>query len=84
VLRRPKTRRPEDEQQLAQLSAQQADLAEAVTLARDFADLAPTRQPDRLDGWQARATASAVAALRRFVQGLRDDYAAAQAGVTVS
>jgi transposase len=83
VLRRPETRRPEDEHQLAQLSAQQAELAEAVTLARDFADLVRTRQPDRLDGWLARATTSAVAALRRFAQGLRDDYAAVQAGVTV-
>ena len=83
VLRRPETRRPEDEHQLAQLSAQQADLAEAVTLARDFADLVRTRQPDRLDGWLARATTSAVAALRRFAQGVRDDYAAVQAGVTV-
>jgi transposase len=53
VRRRPETRRPEDEHQLAQLSAQQADLAEAVTLARDFADLVRTRQPDRLAGWRA-------------------------------
>ena len=53
VLRRTETRRPEEEQQLAQLSAQQADLAEAVTLARDFADLVRTHQPDRLAGWLA-------------------------------
>ena len=82
MLRRPETRAPDEEQQLAQLTAQQADLAEAVTLARDFADLVRTRQPERLDGWLARATTSAVAALRRFAQGLRDDYAAVKAGVT--
>ena len=73
VLRRPERRVPEDEQQLARLTAQQADLAEAVTLARDFADLVRTRQPDRLDGWLARATTSTLAALQRFAQGLRDD-----------
>jgi transposase len=83
VLRRAETRVPEDEDQLAQLMAQQADLAEAITLARDFADLVRTRQPDRLDGWLTRAAASALAALQRFAQGLRDDYAAVRAGVTL-
>ena len=52
-------------------------------LARDFADLVRTRQPERLEGWLARATTSEVSALRRFAQGLRDDYAAVKAGVTV-
>jgi transposase len=83
VLRRPETRTPEEEQQLAQLTAQQAELAEAVTLARDFAELVRTRQPERLDGWLIRASTSAVSALQRFAQGLRDDYAAVKAGVTV-
>jgi transposase len=68
---------------LAQLAAQQPELAEAVTLARDFADLVRTRQPERLDGWLARATTSAGAAWPRFAHGLRDDYAAVKAGVTV-
>jgi transposase len=83
VLRRPETWTPDEEQQLAQLTAQQAELAEAVTLARDFAELVRTRQPERLDGWLARATASVGSAFQRFAQGLRDDYAAVKAGVTV-
>jgi len=83
VLQRPETRAPEEEQLLVQLTTQQAELAEAVTLARDFADLVRTRQPDRLDGWLVRATSSAVEALQRFAQGLRDDYAAVKAGVTL-
>src|SRR5215467_2091094 len=83
VLRRPETRDPNAEQQLAQLTVQQAELAEAVTLARDFTDLLRTRQPDRLDRWLERARTSAVSALRRFAQGLRADYAAIKAGVTV-
>src|SRR5436309_3189883 len=69
VLRRPETRTPDEEQQLAQLVAQQPELAEAVTLARDFADLVRTRQPERLDGWLARATTSAGATLQRFAPG---------------
>jgi transposase len=83
VLRRPETRVPDDEQQLGLLAAQQAELAEAVSLARDFADFVRTRQPDRLDGWLARATTSTLTALQRFAQGLRDDYAAVKAGVTL-
>jgi len=83
VLRRPETRAPDEEQQLEQLTAQQPELAEAVTLARDLTDLMRTRQPERLDGWLTRATSSTVEALRRFAQGLRDDYAAVKAGVTV-
>src|SRR5262249_9550063 len=62
VLRRPERRVPDDEQQLALLAAQQAELTDAVTLARDFADLVRTRQPDRLDGWLARATTSTLTA----------------------
>ena len=83
VLRRPETRTPDEEQHLTLLTAQQAERAEAVTLARDFAALVRTRQPERLDGWLARATASVGAALQRCAQGLRDDYAAVKAGVTV-
>ena len=80
VLRRPERRDADDEHQLAQLMAQQAELAEAVTLARDFAALVRTRQPDCLDGWLARATTSVLSGLRRFAQGLRDDYEAVKAG----
>jgi transposase len=83
VLRRPATRTPDEEQQLAQLAAQQPELAEAVTLARDCADLVRTRQPERRDGWLARATTSGGAALQRFAPGLRDDYAAVKAGRTL-
>jgi len=83
VLRRPETRDPDEEQQLAQLTVQQAELAEAVTLAWEFTDLLRTRPPARLDSWLERARTSAVTALRRFAQGLRDDYAAIKAGVTM-
>jgi transposase len=83
VLRRAERRDPVDEHQLAQLTAQQADLAEAVTLAREFADLVRTRQPDRLDSWLTRAATSALSAVQRFAQGLRDNYAAVKAGVTL-
>ena len=83
VRRRPETRDPDEEQPLAQLTVQQTEIAEAVTLARDFTDLLRTRQPDRLDSWLECARTSAVSAGRRFAHGLRDDYAAIKAGGTV-
>jgi transposase len=83
VRRRPATRDLDEAQQLAQLTVQQAELAEAVTLARDCTDLLRTRQPDRLDSWLERTRTSAVSVVRRFAHGLRDDYAAIKAGVTV-
>ena len=83
VLRRPERRDAADAHQLAQLMAQQAELAEAVTLARDFAALVRIRQPDCLDGWLARATTSVLSGLRRFAQGLHDDYEAVKAGATL-
>jgi len=60
------------------------DFAQKSNFATEpFAELVRTRQPERLDGWLARATTSAGAALQRFAQGLRDDYAAVKAGVTM-
>jgi transposase len=83
VLRRPETRDPADEHQLTQLMAQQADRAETVVLAREFAECVRTRQPERLESWLARATTRALRAVQRFAQGLRDDDEAVKAGVTL-
>ena len=41
------------------------------------------RQPAHLDPWLARAATSALDAMRRFATGLRADYAAVKAGVTL-
>ena len=41
------------------------------------------RQPERLEPWLKRATTSTLEALQRFATGLRDDYEAVKAGVTL-
>jgi len=83
VLRR-ETKRPDTEtQQLTALRAQQAEVAEAIDLAQDFATLVRQRQPTQLDPWLQRATTSAVDAVRRFATGLYEDYEAVKAGVTL-
>jgi transposase len=83
VLRRPEKRTAEETQQLAQLHAQSAEVAEAIDLAQEFATLVRQRQPAQLDSWLQRATASALEAVRRFATGLAEDYAAVKAGVTL-
>jgi transposase len=83
VLRRKEKRTEAEAQQLAQLRAQQAEVAEAVDLAQDFATLVRQRQPAQLDPWLQRATTSTLEALQRFASGLRDDYEAVKAGVTL-
>ena len=83
VLRREAKRTEAEAQQLAQLRAQQADVTEAIDLAQDFATLVRQRQPEALDPWLQRATASTLEALQRFAKGLYEDYEAVKAGVTL-
>jgi transposase len=83
VLRRPEKRTAEEAQQLTQLHAQSAEVAEAIDLAQDFTALVRQRQPERLDPWLTRATASTLEALQRFASGLQEDYKAVKAGVTL-
>jgi transposase len=83
VLRRPERRTLEEQERLTQLTAQDAQLANAIALAQDFAQLVRQRQPKHLDPWLARAAVSPLLPLQRFAKGLRDDYDAVKAGVTL-
>jgi transposase len=65
-------------------SVQEGEIAEAITLTQDFAALVRQRQPDHLERWLERATASGLQAFQSFANGLRADYAAVKAGVTLS
>jgi transposase len=82
VLRPSERATTQDHHQLAQLTQQAPELAEAVALAQDFAALVHQRQPTQLDPWLARAAMSTLPPFRRFAKGLRADLAAVQAAVT--
>jgi transposase len=84
VLRRDDKRQDAqaDQELLGQLQAQHGELAKAIELSQDFAELLRQHQPDKLDGWLERAAQSALKAFERFAAGLRDDYEAVKAGVT--
>ena len=83
VLRRADQRTAVESQQLTQLRAQPGELADAITLTEDVAQLIRQRQGAQLDPWLERAAQSTLGVFRRFAQGLRDDYAAVKAGMTL-
>ena len=55
----------------------------AIALTESFAGLVRQRQPEALDSWLDRASASCLAVFKRFASGLREDYEAVKAGVTL-
>jgi transposase len=73
----------DEKAQRARLQAQEGEIAEAITLTQDFADLVRQRQPEHLETWLERATASGLQAFKSFANGLRADYDAVKAGVTL-
>jgi transposase len=83
VLRREAQRTEAETQQLTQLHAQSAEVAEAIDLTQDFLQLVRQRQPEHFDSWLERARTSTLEAVQRFASGLRDDSAAVKAGMTL-
>ena len=83
VVRRADQRTAVESQQLTQWRAQPGELAEAITLTEDFVPLIRQRQGAQLDPWLERAAQSTLGVFRRFAQGLRDDDAAVNAGMTL-
>jgi transposase len=59
------------------------ELAATRTLVRQFADMLTHRQGSKLPGWAERAEASDVQEIRGFAAGLRKDWAAVTAGLTL-
>ena len=74
----------EDRAALAQITARCAELSATRDLVRDFAEMLCHRRGERLEAWVSRAEASPVSELRGFAKGLRKDWAAVTAGLTVS
>lgn len=83
MLRRPSNRDEQDEQLLARLIAQHPDLAQAIELSQDFAQILRERSPERLEPWLTRAVRSQLGALVGFALRLGEDYEAVNAGVTL-
>jgi transposase len=74
----------DDRAALAQITGRCAELAATRDLVRDFADMLCHRRGERLEAWATQAENGPVSELRGFAKGLRKDWAAVTAGLTVS
>jgi transposase len=60
-----------------------ADLQELYQLGQDFVQMVKQRQVRRLDPWLARAHKSSSPELRGFASGIKRDYAAVKAALSL-
>jgi transposase len=72
------------QQYLTQLCAADREIAQANQLIQSFTTMLRERQGERLDEWLAQVEAHGVAELQSFAQGLKKDYDAVKAGLTLS
>ncbi|GAC1385466.1 MAG: hypothetical protein NVSMB42_04890 [Herpetosiphon sp.] len=83
VLQRPERLAAAEQARLVQVQQRNPTLALAITLAQEFAIIVRERAHEGLDDWLNRTETSGLDELRRFVNGIRRDYAAVKAGVTL-
>ncbi len=83
VLRRSEKLETKEQTQLEQLGASGVAMQAGIQLAQEFATMLRERQPEKLDAWLTRTEASGLAPLVSFANGIRKDYAAVKAGLTL-
>ncbi|NTV64306.1 MAG: transposase [Oscillochloris sp.] len=83
VLRRPEKQGAEEQAQLDRLASSHPDVTLGITLVQEFATMVRERQHERLDSWLARTEASGRTPLVSVAKGIRKDYAAVKAGLTL-
>lgn len=81
-VRRREDRKPAEQARLDALRAGSDELAAALDLADEFAELIRKRSKGTLNNWLTRGEASPSPEVRRFAEGLRRDEAAVLAAVT--
>jgi len=80
----PEAQRTQDAQlYVDQLTQADPVIAQAYTLSQAFLALVRERRGAALAAWMTEARASGIVALARFAQGLQEDLAAMQAGLTL-
>jgi transposase len=82
VLQRDEQLTTEDAPLLEQMR-QHSALSESISLTQGFLRLVRQRLPDQLDDWIEQAENSSIQSLQRFANGLKDDYDAVKAGLTL-
>jgi transposase len=82
VLRRPDKRTEAEKTQVLQVQKAAPLLATLATHTEAFARMGRERAAERLEPWLEGVLASPWRELKRFAQGLRQDYAAVKAALT--
>jgi transposase len=83
ILTPPGSLTEEDRATLARITARCQEIAMIRALVREFADMLCNRHGSKLPGWADQAKASSVRELQTFAAGLRKDWAAVTAGLTL-
>lgn len=83
ILTPPGSLAGDDRAALARITARCHELAAVRALVREFADMLCNRTGRKLPGWADQAEASSIRELRSFAAGLRKDWAAVTAGLTL-
>ena len=81
LLRRPTELTALEQHDLTQV--QDPNVVQLHQITQAFATMVRERDATRLDGWLDSATSSDFPALRQFANGIRRDYAAVRAGLTL-
>jgi transposase len=81
-VRRPEDRKPSEQRRIDAICARSDELATALGLADEFADLLRKRSHGTLSDWLVKGEASSSPEMRRFAEGIRRDESAVLAAVT--
>ena len=68
---------------LTQLCEADQEIQEAHELVTDFTSMLRERQGERLDAWLEKVEIQSIRELKNFAQGLKRDYDAVKAGLTL-
>ncbi len=82
-MRQPKELSPEEKAQLERMCQTSREIAVAYHAGQAFVQMVRKRQPAALLPWLEAVHKDGPAALQGFVRGLRRDYAAVKAALTV-
>lgn len=74
---------PEQRALLERICQANADLQELYQLGQDFVQMVKQRQAKKLDLWLAQAQGSSFPELQGFALGIKRDYAAVKAGLSL-
>ena len=83
VLSRPETLQAEDLQLIERIRAVHPDVELAIDLAQSFAMLVRQHLEEPFDPWLERAKTSPLPSFRSFAAGIRRDYAAVRAAISL-